>query len=54
MNLTTVNLMQTMVQNVILYVASSGMSLPEPTALLVLGTFMLTVGNLKRRFAVGR
>ena len=49
MNMTTVSLMQNMVQNMILYVTNSGISLPEPTALLVMGTFMLAVANLKRR-----
>jgi hypothetical protein len=41
--------MGTMVQNVILDVTNAGLYLPEPAALLFLGTLMLVVGNLQRR-----
>jgi hypothetical protein len=46
--------MLTMVQNVILNVTNSGLSLPEPTALLLMGALMLTVGNLRRRASQAR
>ena len=46
--------MLTMVQNLILDVTNSGTLLPEPTALLFLGTLMLIVGNLQRRAILTR
>ena len=43
--------MLTMVQNAILHVTNYGFGLPEPTSLLLVGTLMLTIGNLQRRAA---
>jgi hypothetical protein len=41
--------METMIHNAILNVTNAGLHLPEPAALLFLGTLMLVVGNLQRR-----
>jgi hypothetical protein len=48
LDITTVISMLTMVQSAILHVADS-VTLPEPTALILMGTLMLTIGNLQRR-----
>jgi hypothetical protein len=51
MNVTTVIPMLTMVPNAIWHLAYA-VSLPEPVALIVMGSLMLTIGNLQRRAAL--
>jgi hypothetical protein len=49
-----VSQMINLLQSVILNATNSGTLLPEPTALLLMGTLMLIVGNLQRRAFLAR
>ena len=45
----TMNLLHSLVT----HVGNTGFALPEPTALLFVGTLMISLGNLQRRREIG-